>query len=1132
MAVDIDSLQIEIQATSSDAAAKIDALASALTNLKVAAKGGAGLTTTAKQLQSLSNAAKLINGTSLDSSKLKEFVTAMNSLSTIQKASGLSSTITALKKLPEISSSLEKADLGKFAQQMDQVASAMRPLANEMQKVSNGFSAFPIRIQKIIASNTGLTTSNQKAAKSFGVMGAGISSAQAKFGIYLVAFRRIASVMSNWVAESNSYIENMNLFTVAMGDAAQSAYDYAQEVHDALGIDPSEWMRNQGVFKQITSGFGVVEDKANLMSKNLTQIGYDISSFFNISIEEAMQKVQSGISGELEPLRRLGYALDVATLQQVAYRNGITQSINTMTQAQKSQLRYLAIMEQSSNVMGDMARTVQTPANAMRILNQQITQLHRALGNLLLPMLQIIIPWVQALVEVVTEAIQALANLFGFELPTIDYSGLDGVTTGASGAEDALGGAADAAKEVKRQLIGIDELNIVAPTKGAGTGTGAGGGYDLGLDLPEYDFLAGLDKQINEAQTIVEELLDPIASIAVAFAAWKISKAFMGEIDRLVEGLNAATRSGKKLGEAWSGLGQTAAGIGIAAGLFAFAAMNSENFRRGVGEVFSALQSLASFIGNKLVDVLEIPELTGEHWTTIAAVVVGAIGAVAIALGAPIFGTIALTAAGITLAFQAIGYAASDAIEPIDIFAGISEETRAKVEPFIEQMRALDDTFATLKFTGKIIDDSVIADVQAQLSAIVTTITNSLDSSKNEALAALEPLAAALGQEKYAEILASSSEYYAQAKNAVATGEAEINAIMKYAADQNRAITDAEWREIAQIQESMQDTGIKNLTDTEIEYTTIMTRLKDNATRVSLEQASEIIKNAQKTRDEAIGAAETQYSKVLLEAQKMLDAGVINNEQYQAIVDAAKTTKDQTIADAETQYSTIYNTATGYLGDTAKYINEETGEIKSKWEVFCDDVSTYWSDRLKSIQDGWSEFSTTFVTEWNNYWAGVGNFFIDIWNGIVGGVESGINFIVNGLNKLNIKIPDNPFTGEVNIGFNLKTVSLGRVPRIGEYALGGFPDHGEMFIAREAGPELVGRIGNRTAVANNDQIISGIAQANEGVINAVMAIGAMITKAVNDKETNTYLDGKKVSRGLYTYTQMTQKEMGQSLVKR
>lgn len=536
MAVDIDSLQIEIEATSSDAAQKIEQLATALTNLKSVAKGGAGLTTTAKQLQALSDAAKLINGTNLNSGKIKEFASAMNSLSAIQKASGLNSTINALKKLPDISASLDKADLGKFATQMNQVASVMKPLATEMQKVANGFSAFPIRIQKIIQSNNGLAASNNKAAKSFGVLGTGISRTQAKFGIYLIAFRQIASVMSDWVKESNDYIENLNLFTVAMGDYAEEAKAYAEEVQELVGIDASEWMRNQGVFMQMASGFGIATDAAALMSQNLTQLGYDISSFYNIGIEESMEKLQSGLAGEIEPLRRLGYAIDQASLQQVALNHGITQSVASMTQAQKAQLRYVAIMEQSTNALNDMARTVQTPANALRILQQQITQLARALGNLLLPALQVIIPWVQAFVEVITDAIQALANLFGFELPTIDYSGLDGAASSATDVEESIGGATDAAKEMKRALLGIDELTILEPNDTTGGGAGGVSSGDLGLELPTYDFLNGLDERANQIKNFLEEISDEILAIGAGLAAWKIAPSVLSWFKDLKNG--------------------------------------------------------------------------------------------------------------------------------------------------------------------------------------------------------------------------------------------------------------------------------------------------------------------------------------------------------------------------------------------------------------------------------------------------------------------------------------------------------------------------------------------------------------------------------------------------------------------
>lgn len=573
---DIDSLQIEIAASSADAASKIDALAKSLGNLKTAAQGGGnGLSRISKQVQALVSAT---NGATSASNKianlyralqslgnvqkasglsstintlrrLKEIDTsgislqgmrsvseALNSLGSVQKAEGLNSTVNALRKLSDVSKELSKTDLNEFAKEMQQVADAIKPLADEMQKVSNGFSAFPIRIQKLIQSSNGLAASSQKSAKSFSLFGSSATSSLASLTVLGYSFGQLANTMSDWVKESNDYVENLNLFTVSMGKYAESAKAYAETVQEAVGIDPSEWMRNQGIFMNMVSGFGVVEEKARLMSQNLTQLGYDISSFFNIDTEEAMLKVQSGISGELEPLRRLGYALDEATLQQVAYNAGIDMSIQSMTQAQKSQIRYLAIMQQSGNVMGDMARTVQSPANAMRILNQQITQLQRALGNLLMPALQMIIPYVQAFVELLTEGIQALALFFGFELPTIDYSNIDNAASSAGDIATGLDDATKAAKDLKNATLGIDELNIISQDTGAGAGAGGsvGGGFDLPLELPEYDFLAGLDKDIDDLkQQLKDLLLHYVLPIGAGFAAWELSKKFLPELGTL-----------------------------------------------------------------------------------------------------------------------------------------------------------------------------------------------------------------------------------------------------------------------------------------------------------------------------------------------------------------------------------------------------------------------------------------------------------------------------------------------------------------------------------------------------------------------------------------------------------------------
>ena len=171
----------------------------------------------------------------------------------------------------------------------------------------------------------------------------------------------------------------------------------------------------------------------------------------------------------------------------------------------------------------------------MRILNQQITQLQRAVGNLLLPAVQVIIPYVQAFVEVLTEGIQALAVFFGFELPTIDYSNMDNAASSAGDIATGLDDATKAAKDLKNATLGIDELNIISQDAGAGSGAGgAGGGFDLPLELPEYDFLAGLDKDVDDLkQQLKDLLLNYVIPIGAGFAAWEIGSGLFSVIENL-----------------------------------------------------------------------------------------------------------------------------------------------------------------------------------------------------------------------------------------------------------------------------------------------------------------------------------------------------------------------------------------------------------------------------------------------------------------------------------------------------------------------------------------------------------------------------------------------------------------------
>lgn len=339
----------------------------------------------------------------------------------------------------------------------------------------------------------------------------------------LVGIRMLRSELSKAITESNDYQEDLNLFTASMGQYAKEAQEYAENVGEVMGIDPAKWMRNQGVFNTLLTGFGSVSDRAYLMSKNLTQLGYDISSFFNISVEDAMQKLQSGISGELEPLRRLGYDLSQAKLEQTALTLGIEKSVSAMTQAEKAELRYYAIMTQVTTAQGDMARSLEAPANQLRIFQAQLTQASRAIGNIFIPILQKILPIAIAVLRIVRELADAIAKLFHFKLTEIDYSGVGNL---ASGAEDAAAGfddATSAAKELKKSVMGFDELNILNGNTASGSGSaGVSGGSGFDFELPEYGFLNDVSKQADEVTQKLKNALPWILAIGAGLAAWKL----------------------------------------------------------------------------------------------------------------------------------------------------------------------------------------------------------------------------------------------------------------------------------------------------------------------------------------------------------------------------------------------------------------------------------------------------------------------------------------------------------------------------------------------------------------------------------------------------------------------------------
>lgn len=566
---DIDKLSIVFESDVDGAVSAIDKLTGALQRLNQGIKIDGNIATT---LNSLSRLDKVVNGLNTKnvdafSKGIRNLAEAMKPLEKIGK-SGLGKTLNSLSDISKTISKLDQADLGKFSGQMNQISSAMVPLAQNSNQLSDVFSKMPSAVASASKSLDAYNSKSRGAKTHTGGLFSAISSLVSGARNVKSTFLAISSAFSFFYDESAEYIEHLNLFNVAMGSASQSASAFAQKVSDAMGIDPGKWMEYQGTLNMMIEGFGVASDKAQIMSQNLTQLSYDYSSLMNVDVSTAFDKIQSAMSGQIKGLKEYGNNVSVAMVKQTGLKYGLQGNVSTWDQNTQAIMRYITIMNNASkvDVFNDMARTINTPSNAVRILTQQFKLLRRAVGNIASVFATAVIPYIQVAVELLNKFANFVAGLFGFKLPTIDYSGLDkgsdamdDMADSAKDAGSSVGGATKKVKDLKKELqtLGFDELNILNSPKndsdsgGSGGGSGGGGiggGAGIGdIDLPQYDFLKGLKKDTDEIEKKLKELFKPVTD------SWnKYGKGVMDSFKFSLNELSELTKSiGKSFGEVW-----------------------------------------------------------------------------------------------------------------------------------------------------------------------------------------------------------------------------------------------------------------------------------------------------------------------------------------------------------------------------------------------------------------------------------------------------------------------------------------------------------------------------------------------------------------------------------------------------
>lgn len=1090
--VEIQGLEFQIVNDSTQAVAGLQNLINTLNRLKTATNGGAtGLSKTAQGIRELSNSLKGLNSgdASQKITRLTNALTALSQVGNVKISSSIANQLTAintalaglkwtdgdkltalanglrplselgkanmttfinqLSKLPKVIEDLEAADIDKFTQQMTALAAAMKPFADEMQKVSNGFSAFPSKIQKLITSTEKYNASARKATSTTGKFTSGLKALNV--AAVAITFRKIGHFIAQAVTESNKYQEDLNLFTVALGQYAAEAQNYAEKVSDVMGIDPAQWLRNQGVFNTLLTGFGDTAERAQLMSQNLTQLGYDISSFFNISIEDAMQKLQSGISGELEPLRRLGYDLSQARLEQTALNLGIKESVANMTQAEKAELRYYAIMTQVTTAQGDMARTLEAPANQLRILQAQLTQAARAIGNIFIPALNAILPYAIAVVQVIREIANALANLAGFKLTDVDYSGVNNAAVGAGSLADNLDDAAGAAKKLKQYTAGFDELNVFAPNTGSGSGAGAGGAGGFDFDLPTYDFLGdAVQTRIGEIKKMIEDTLAEITTIVSGFML------AVGAI-LVVTGVNIPL-----------GVGLMAAGaVGLAATVgLNWTAMSSELastlalITGVVGGFLLALGAIMAFSGANLPLGIALMALGGaslvsaavinwhnsdRHLTDTLTTLTGVLAGASLAVGAMLAFTGVATGLGIALmavgAVTLVSAAALNWNSIPDALASPLSRVGLLVSGATLALGAI------LAFSGCMpLGITLMAIGATSLVSVMALNWNGLSDEIQNVIAIITTVVSVA-------FLAIGAALAFSGAN-IPLGLALLAA---------GAVT-------------MGTAIMPNWND-----------LSDN-----VQQKISMITTVVGGALLAVGAILALSGVALplglgLMAAGALSLGAVATLNWDFVVNSIKKV-----------VSVITGILSGALIVLGVLLCLSGAGVGLGLAVLAAGLSLSYA--AWTLDDN---PITRFVRQ-------MANSIIGLVNGVIDAINDMFHIQFNGLSVMGITLIP---------AFDIRLVDIPHIPFFED---GGFPNEGQLFIAREAGAEMVGAMGRRTAVANNDQIVEGISAgvsiANDGVIAAIYALLNVVEEkdmsvVIGDNEIGHSYDRYKEKRG-------------------
>lgn len=951
-------------------------------------------------------------------------------------------------------------------------------------------------------------------------------SLAAAFGkFYATYFLVIRGIKSLWksIEGTTDYIEAFNYYTVAFNKVGKewgkdfekfgydNAEDYAQSfgnrVNELLGkmsglkvdvdggLISESGMKNLGLNLQeitqyasqlasITNSLGQTGEVTTAISKSMTMLAGDISSLFNVDFSTVATNLQSGLIGQSRALYKYGIDITNATLQTYAYKYGIEKAVSEMSQAEKQQLRLLAILDQSKVSWGDLANTINSPSNMIRQFTNNVKEAGMVLGQLFIPVLQKVLPVINGVVIAIKRMLVSVANLLGIKIDFSSFGqGVSGYNEDLEDTADALDKVGTSAKNAQSGIRAFDKLKVISTPKSSGSGSGAGGaGIDLTKEImdatAEYEkvWQEAFDKMQNTAMgwadkvsKVFKPVKDIIEDLAYAFKfdsdAWfkvagmDTSKLVTGIFDWFTRAIDSVDweKIGRHIGSFLDGIDWTA--IFTSAGNFIETAINAAiDLWKGSFDAAPIETTILTAIG-----LLKFTGLGDILWKAIKDSIVLSMGGKA---GAGIGETILGNLLGTGAATGAEGAAAAGAT---GLFGGISAGAVAATAAITAVVAGLALVYATNEDVRKSFKESISAiaeNLTPAMEFLTTTVIPDLQSAWTGLVDVLTPI----------------GEFLKTAFTSI--WQDMLNPALKYVGEEV----------LPKLQSAFENLWNGVL----VPLGTFLGNVLNPVIQIVADILTVLWQNVVVPLADALGS--------------------ILGAAFDAIVDKMNFVVEQVKPVIEV-FTFLWDNV---LSPIVTHLWED---LKPAFETVFNAIGNIIKNLGTALKGLINFVSGVFTGNWRKAWDGIKDIFKGVFNGLVSIAEGCVNLIIDGINAF---IDGFGLVSGISeaIGISFKPVQIPKIS-IPRFETGGYvPSRYTMFMAGENGvPEIAGTVGGKTAVAGGVEI-TGIKDAINSTAQQEIALlkqNNQLLQGILEKEFGITTDQIGIAARQYGQEQFNQK---------